>query len=171
MIFKNMEELAFKTYGTHMGCMQIEYLTKDLCMDPLHQLKSYFMPLTSHSEAQLYYPLVCLDPEVGAPFLGDHNIQIVWNAVRELFMALNLSCCEDLKGSWELYKDKFLLAEQYKNDKDAKSASTTAKKTGGSNKSKDGGNATQPISCAGLILVDSEVSAITTASLVTKHKF
>lgn len=56
-------------------------------------------------------------PETGAPLLNDQNIQIGWNAGSELFKeelaALHLSCHEDLKGSWQLYKGKFLLAKQH----------------------------------------------------------
>ena len=54
---------------------------------------------------------------------------------------LGLSCREDLKGHFETCKDKFLLAEQQKNAKEAKSSVTKKPDHGGNGKAqgKQGG--------------------------------
>ena len=126
MVFKNVQELTFKTFGGHAGRIQIDYLTEDLCMDPSHSMKQFFRLLTAHSEAQPYYPPIAMDTEVADPFNDERKIQIVWNAGFELYKdeltTLGLSRREDLKGHFEICKDKFLLAEQHKNAKETKSS-------------------------------------------------
>ena len=95
-------------------------------MDPSHSMKQLFRLFTAHSEAQPHYPPVTMDTEVADPFNDERKIQIVWNAGFELFKdeltTLGLSCRENLKGHFETCKDKFLLAEQHKNTKKAKSS-------------------------------------------------
>lgn len=54
MIFRQVQELAFKTYGAHRGHTQIDYLTEDVSMDPSHQLKSFFRLLMAYSEAKTF---------------------------------------------------------------------------------------------------------------------
>ena len=84
MVFKQVQELAFKTFGAHAGRIQLDYLTEDLRMDPSHLMKQFFRLLTAHSEAQPYYPPVAIYTEVADPFHNDRKIQIVWNARFEL---------------------------------------------------------------------------------------
>ena len=76
MVFKQVQELVFKTFGAHAGRMQLDYLTVDLRMDPSHSMKQFFRLLTAHSEAQPYYPPVAMDTEVADPFHDDRKIQI-----------------------------------------------------------------------------------------------
>ena len=146
MVFKEVQELTFKTFGAHAGRTQIDYLTEDLRMDPTHSMKQFFRLLTAHSEAQPYYPPVAMDPEVAVPFHEDRKIQIVWNAGFEIYKeeltTLGLSRREDLKGHYQTCKDKFLLAEQHKNAKEAKSsnlAKKPAQNNGNKTKGKQGG--------------------------------
>ena len=146
MVFKEVQELTFKTFGAHAGRTQIDYLTEDLSMDPSHSMKQFFRLLTAHSEAQPYYPPIAMDQEVAVPFHEDRKIQIVWNAGFELYKeeltTLGLSRREDLKGHYQTCKDKFLLAEQHKNAKEAKSSSLPKKpnhNNGGKSKGKQGG--------------------------------
>ena len=39
MVFKQVQKLAFKTFGAHAGRTQVDYLTEDLRMDPSHILQ------------------------------------------------------------------------------------------------------------------------------------
>ena len=114
MVFKQVQELAFKTFGAHAGRIQIDYLTEDLCMDSSHSMKQFFRLLTAHSEAQPYYPPVAMDTEVADPFNDERKIQIVWNAGFDLYKeeltTLRLSRREDLNGHLETFKtNSFLL--------------------------------------------------------------
>ena len=150
MVFKQVQEIAFKTCGAHAGRIQLDYLTEDLCMDPSHSTKQFFRLLTAHSEAQPYYPPVAMDTEVADPFNNERKIQIVWNAGFELYkdelITLGLSRREDLQGHFETCKDKVLLAEQHKNTKEAKSSKPSKPTQGpGKGKSKqDGGSGKNP---------------------------
>ena len=70
--------------------------------------------------------------------------QIAWNAGFELFKdeltTLSLSRRDDLKGHFETCKDKFLLAEQHKNAKEAKSSKPSKPAPGpGKGKGRQGG--------------------------------
>ena len=84
-----------------------------------------------------------MDPEVAVPFHEDRKIQIVWNAgfklYKEELTTLGLSRREDLKGQYQTCKDKFLLAEQHKNAKEAKSSNPTKKPPGGGKPKGNGG--------------------------------
>ena len=155
MVFKEVQKLAFNTFGAHAGRTQLDYLTEDLRMDPTHSMKQFFRLLTAHSEAQPYYPPVAMDSEVAVPFNEDRKIHIVWNAgfdvYKEELTTLGLSRREDLKSNFETCKDKFLLAEQHRNAKEAKSSvpkkptqgggkNPGGKKGGGSDGKHQGGN-------------------------------
>ena len=141
LIFTEVQALTFKTFGAHAGRTQLDYLTEDLCMDPSHSLKQFFRLLTAHSEAQPYYPQITNDSEVGSSFHDDRKIQIVWNAGFDLFKdeltTLGISRRDDLKGRFENCTQKFLLAEQHRNAKEAK-ASTPSKSTQGAGKASKG---------------------------------
>ena len=138
MVFKEVQKLAFKTFGAHAGRTQLDYLTEDLRMDPSHSMKRFFQLLTAHSEAQPYYPPVAMDTEVAVPFHDDRKIQIVWNAGFELFKneltTFGLSRREDLKGDYQTCKDKFLLAEQHKDAKETKVSKPSKPTQGGGGK-------------------------------------
>jgi hypothetical protein len=126
-VFTKIQQLAFKSYGTQCGQDQIAYLTKDLTMDPHHQLKNFLRLVQAHSEAQAYYPtpgcLAQTNPtasEVGQIFTDDRKSQIVWNACYDLFkeelVNMNIHRRDDLRNYEELCK-KFLLAEQHRKAK------------------------------------------------------
>ena len=111
-------------------------------------MKQFFRLLTTHSEAQPYYPPVPMDTKVAVvPFHNDKKNQIVWNAAfqvyKEELTTLALSCREDLKGHCQTCKGKFLLAGQHKNTKEAKSSNRTKKPAqaggGGKTTGKQGG--------------------------------
>ena len=146
MIFKEVQKLAFKQYGAHAGRTQLDYLSEDLRMDASHSVKQFFRILTCHSEAQPYYPPVAMDAEVADPFSDERKIQIVWNAGFELFKeqltTLGIARREDFGSHFETCKTKFLIAEQHKTAKDAKTvkpktpSNPSETKKGGENKNK-----------------------------------
>ena len=113
---KQIQDLAFKSYGKHAGRTQINYLTDDLTMDANHMLKTFFRLMQAHSEAQPYYPELQMDQEVGSVFSDSHRIQIVWNASNTIFhnelVNLNITCINDFNRGYETCKTKLLLAKQ-----------------------------------------------------------
>ena len=128
MIIEAVQKLAFKQYGQHTGQTQIDYLTEDLKMDASHSVKQFMRILTCHSEAQPFYPAMGMSAKVGSPFSDDRKIQIVWNAGAELFKkqltTLGISRRDDLKGQFEICKEKFLIAEQHRTADEAKTVKT-----------------------------------------------
>ena len=126
LVFKEVQVLAFKSFGKNCGRQQIDYLSEDLALDTSHTLKNFFRLLQAHSEAQPYYP-VELPAEMpsgaaeeGSVFSSVRKIQIVWNACFEQFKAelnnLNFTRRDDFNGDYKLCQEKFLLAEQHKKD-------------------------------------------------------
>ena len=135
-VFTKVQELAFKSFGTHCGQNQIAYLTEDLQMDPNHRLKNFLRLVEAHSEAQAYYPTTvpvekqnATTCEVGSIFSADRKARIVWNACYALFkdelVNMNVNRLDDIGGYEELV-EKFLLAEQHRQAKlDDKKVSST----------------------------------------------
>ena len=126
LVFKEVQVLAFKSYGKNCGRQQIDYLSEDLALDTSHSLKNFFRLLQAHSEAQPYYPVEVPAEmpsgasEEGSVFSSVRKIQIVWNACFEQFKAElhNIQCTrrDDFGSDYKLCQEKFLLAEQHKKD-------------------------------------------------------
>lgn len=126
LVFKEVQVLAFKSFGKNCGRQQIDYLSEDLALDTSHTLKNFFRLLQAHSEAQPYYPLEVpaamssAATEEGSVFSPVRKIQIVWSACFEQFKAelnnLNYTRRDDFNGDYKLCQEKFLLAEQHKKD-------------------------------------------------------
>lgn len=55
LVFKEVQVLAFKSFGKNFGRQQIDYLSEDLALDTSHTLKNFFRLLQAHSKAQPYY--------------------------------------------------------------------------------------------------------------------
>ena len=163
LVFSKVQILAFKSFGSHAGRTQIEYLSEDLKFDPLHTLKAYFRLIQAHSEAQPYYPPIAHDSEVGRVFSDTRKIQIVWNSCSEIFhkelVNLNINRVDDFHGDYEMCKTKFLLAEQHflpkktivdtsnKNDSGNKPGAGKGKGKGSDNKKKNPSKDKQKITC------------------------
>ena len=140
LCFKQVQLLAFKSYGKHAGRTQIDYLTEDLVMDKNHTLKTFFRLVQAHSEAQPYYPPLQMDQEVGNVFSDSRKVQIVWNAANGIFhdelVNLNITRMDDFNGDYETCKVKLLLAEQHFQTRQAKAKAKQDPGNGKSGKEK-----------------------------------
>ena len=137
LVFKKVQILAFKSFGTHWGPTQIDYLTENLHMDPNHKLQNVFCLVHAHSKAQPYYLTKVADAKkntpdvVGKGFTDDHRMQIVFNEGYNLYKdeLMNLKfACIDAFEDYDHLQEKFLLAEQHKKQKSVTMPSKGGKK-------------------------------------------
>ena len=133
-IMKEVKTLAFRVFGPEAGRNQIDYLSEDLKMDPSHNISVFLRLLDWFSEAQLLYPKLDGDEEVGSLFTQTRKTNILWNYAFENFKDeinnMNKTRASDFRTFQEA-KDAFLLAEERKNKK-----AGTSKAQGDANKSK-----------------------------------
>ena len=69
----------FCSFGKEAGKLQIEHLTEDFKMDPTHNVGTFLRLLKWFSEAQILYPTIGNDKEVGYLFFGSCKNHILWN--------------------------------------------------------------------------------------------
>ena len=86
-------------------------------MDPTHNVRKFLRLLELFSEAQLLYPTISNDKEVGCLFSDSCNNHILWNYSLELFKYdihnTNKTCYIDFHTYTEA-KNAFILAEEIK---------------------------------------------------------
>ena len=120
LVMIEIKDLAFRGFGKEAGRVQISYLTEDLLMDPSHNLSTFLRLLEWFSEAQLLYPKVQGDDEVGKLFTSTRKTLILWNYAYESFKDeinnMNKTRPTDF-ATFKAAKEAFLLAEERKNAK------------------------------------------------------
>jgi hypothetical protein len=140
-IMEEVKTLAFRGFGKEAGRIQIDYLTEDLKMDSTHKVSTFLRLLEWFSEAQLLYPKISNDKEVGCLFSESRKKQILWNYAFENFKDeinnMNKTRYSDFNDYAEA-KEAFLLAEERKTSKLAEINAKKPKDTNGPHKSHKG---------------------------------
>ena len=75
----------FRQFGKESVRVQIDYINKDLKMDPAHNVGTFICLLEWFSEAKLLYPTISNYKEVGCLFSDSCRNQILCYYAFELF--------------------------------------------------------------------------------------
>ena len=82
---EEVKHVMFRFFGREAIWVQIEYLAKDFKMDPTHNVGTFICLLWWFSEAQILYPNIINDKEVGCLFSDTHKKHILCNYTFYLF--------------------------------------------------------------------------------------